>query len=78
MLSKSLAFLTSIYVGAIFSISKPLTYALPEDTCSERRSSPAVLPWLVIAPEPYTPVKISAPTLWFADSFTWKVNGRTV
>jgi hypothetical protein len=44
MLSKSLAFLTSTYVGAIFSISKPLTYALPEDTCSERRSSPAVLP----------------------------------
>ena len=59
---KSLAFLISLMVGAIFSISNPLIYALPGLTCSASKSLLAVLPSSVDAPEAYSPVKSSFPT----------------
>ena len=59
---KSLALLISLIVGAIFSISNPLIYALPGLTCKASKESLAVLPSSVDAPEAYSPVKSSFPT----------------
>ena len=48
---KSLALLISLMVGAIFSISFPLIYALPGLICSASKALLAVLPSSVDAPE---------------------------
>ena len=60
--SKSLALVISLIVGAIFSISKPPTYALPGLTCRANKLELAVFPSSVDAPAVNTPVKSSFPT----------------
>ena len=67
--SKSLALLISLIVGAIFSISKPLTYALPGLTCNANKLELAVLPSSVVLPLVKTPTKFSFLTDVVTDSF---------
>ena len=50
VVSKSLAFLKSLKVTPIFSISYPRTYALPGVHAIASKSSPAVAPSSVDAP----------------------------
>ena len=72
--SKSLDLLTSLNVGAIFSISYPRIYALPGLTCSSNKLELAVLPSSVVAPA------VNTPTFSFTvtHSFPANWNGRTV
>ena len=52
---KSLALFISLNVGAIFSSSYPLTYALPGDTLRESKELDAVLPSSVVVSATNTP-----------------------
>ena len=67
--SKSLALLISLIVGEIFSISKPLTYALPGLTCNANKLELAVLPSSVVLPLVKTPVNSLFLTDVVTDSF---------
>ena len=67
--SKSLALVISFIVGAIFSNSKPPTYALPGLTCNANKLELAVLPSSVVPPAVKAPTKFSFLTDVVTDSF---------
>ena len=67
-----LGFSTSREEVDILSISKPLTYAFPEEICKLIISSAGVLPFCVVWLSKYIPL---LPTLSFNDSFTSSENG---
>ena len=75
---KSLALLMSLIVGAIFSISKPPTNALPVLQDNDNKLLDAVLPSSVVAPLVNTPSKLSFFTSLLTLSFTSNVKGLTV
>ena len=66
--SNSLAFARSIKVVPNFSTSYPRTYAFPWENPNANKSSEAVLPWDVVAPEAYIPLLFA----WIKFSLTSK------
>ena len=75
---KSLALFKSLNVFVIFSISKPLTYALPGEHASASKESDAVFSSLVVAPVVYTPANLSFWTVCVVPSLTSNWKGLTV
>ena len=78
IVSKSLALSMSLNVTPDFSISYPLTYALPGDIANASLSELAVLLSLVVSPVEYTPLKSTSLCLFVKPSLISNWKGLTV